>query len=267
MGEAIKSKARFQKFLKWILFRFPLFLVIIAAVMIGALKLVERYPIPLTQGFEQYLSKATGTSATIGKLKNIRFFPSFDIHIEYLTMHNYNNAAVVDLDVDSVVISAPFLSMLFSGNKLNTLSIKNLTSKAGLITPLDIEITTADIFDKSGPEQYGSFFMVEGMYNNKKLSMQAEVSKKGRSYYIPSEIPFSLTVGDTVLNAQLDKGFTQVFLRNVVFSKGQKTSIAADYPLVQSREYNKDNPLMCVLENGDSPLCDIYLDNKGSEEK
>lgn len=267
MVEDIKSKTRFKRFVKWVVFRFPLFLVIIGAVMIGALKLVERYPVPLTQGFEEYLSKTTGTSASIGKLERIKFFPNFDIHIQDLTMHNYDNAAIVDLDVDTVKISSPFFTMLFSGNKLNGFLIENLTSKAGLITPLDLKINTASLVDKNGPDQYGSFFSANGQYGGKDLFFEAEVQKKGRSYFIPAKIPFSIRVGGSALNAELDKGFTEVHLRNAVFSKGEKTSSADDYPLVKMREYNKNNPLMCLLENGDAPNCDIYLDIISEDKK
>lgn len=257
-----KKKTRFKKLMKWVFIRFPIILIIFSLVMIAALKLVERHPDPLRDGFEEYLSKSSGTNATIGELVEIKFFPNVVIDLRELTMHNTNNAAIIDVRVDHAKISAPFWSMLFGGSRLNILQIENLEAAAGLLSPLEIKLDNVMIEDRNGPEQYGSFITGHGKYNGKKMLVEAEIEPKGKGYRIPKTVAFSLKIGQSSLNAALDKRLTKVVLSNAVYTRAGKTSEAQEYILVQSNEYNKDNPLSCMFDNGDADICESYIEKK-----
>ena len=130
MSNEIKNSRR-KKFIKWIFIRIPIILIILAAMMIGSLKLVERYPEPLRDGIEEFLSKNSDTNATIGVLERVKFFPNIEIYLRDVTMHNTQNAAVVNIALESAKISAPFWSMFFGGSQLNNISITNLKLKTG----------------------------------------------------------------------------------------------------------------------------------------
>lgn len=256
------KKTRFKKFAKWVLFRFPLFLIVSIVIMIGALKLVERYPDPLREGFEEYLSQSSHTNATIGELEDIKFFPDVTINLRELTMHNRSNAAIIDLRVEEAKISAPFWSMLFGGSRLNSLNIKGLEAVEEQLTPLSLKLDSVSIEDREGPDQYGSFLIAVGQYGSQKMNLEAEIKKKGKGYKIPKLVPFSLQVGSVSLSASLDKRFASVVLSNVVYQRAGKISEVQEYILVDSSEYNKDNPLSCLFENGDTNICNIYLEKK-----
>lgn len=250
---------RSKKIMKWFLWRIPLVIIIVGAVMIGALKVVERYPDPLREGFEDYLSRSTNTEATIGSLEKIQFFPEFDFRALDITMHNSRNAAIIDLEIKEIEIRAPFWSIFLGGNRLYALSIKGFKANKDILSPQEFTLETAKIEEKKGPDQYGAFFITEGSYNDQDMTFEAEVQKENKGYSFPSSIPFSLLLGQSELNANFTKGFTDVALKTAVFKRNKQESEPQEFTLVKSKQYYKDNPLSCLLENGDSDECDIYL--------
>lgn len=260
-----RKKAIFKKLIKWLLIRLPLVFVLAFLLMVASLKLVERYPEPLREGFEEYMSNASGTNATIGHVERISFFPNVDISIKEVTMHDKDNAAIVKMEIKSAEFSSPFWSMFGGSNRINTLSINDLKAVAGQITPLDITLDSVKIEDKQGPEQYGSFLIMSGEYAGQKLYVEAELEKVNSGYKIPKEVAFSIQLGQSALNASLLKGFSALIMKSSVFDKSGKQSPAQDYILVKSGEYNKSNPLSCLFYNGDAKECDVYLDGKGPE--
>ncbi len=257
-----EKKRKFKTFAKWFLIRLPFVLIIGSILMIIALKLVERYPDPLREGFEEYLSGVSGANATIGHVEKIAFFPNVDISLRDLTMHNKSNAAIIDMQVESAHISTPFWSMLIGGSRLNDIEITNLIAGEGQMTPLSVKLDSIRIEDKDGPDQYGSFFVVSGLYGGQKLLFEAEIEKLKKGYHIPKNVSFSLEIGQSSLSAILMKGFSSLRLGTTVFFRKGKQSVAKEYNLIESKEYNKDNPLSCLFYNGDAQECDIYLEEK-----
>lgn len=259
-------KNRRKKLFKFVFLKFPIFVMIFMAVMIAALKLVERYPDPLREGFEQYLSQGTRTNATIGKLDKFAFFPNIDIRLREITFHNRNNAAEIDLTIEYAEVSAPLWSIFTGNNRLKNLDIQKFDAKENVVTPQALYIAKAGIVNKTGPEQYGSFITAEGTYNKRKMFFEAEVEKKGADYYVPKAVSFTLSLGSAALDATLDKGLLDVKLKNTVFTLAGKKSEAKDYILVKSGEYNKNNPLTCLYEKADIQDCKIYLEDGVSQE-
>lgn len=259
-----ENKSGWKILAKWIFIRLPIIFGIVGLLMIGALKMVERYPNPLREGFEEFLSKQSGANATIGTLEKIKFFPNIDIHIKNLTMHNRKNAAIIDLEVESAEVGAPFWSMLLNGARLNKMSIINLRAEKDMVVPLALTLDSVEVIDKDGPDQYGSFLVANGAYGGKPMDIEVEIEKKSKGYKIPKEIPFSLSVGKYSLNASLVKGFSGVYLESAVFSRRNKSALAKDYGLVKSGKYNKDNPLSCLLYYADTRECDKYLEEEDS---
>ncbi len=251
-----------RKLMKLIFFRIPVILMIISAILIAALKLVERYPNPLRQGFEEYLSKATNRNATIGTLEEIKFFPNFVIDARDVTIHNLHNAAVIDLEIEKININSPFSSMFFNSKKINSFFLENLHANAGMIGPKEIFVSSSEIINKNGPDQYGSFLVVNGTYGGKKVYFEAELEAGKYNYSVPSKVPFSLQIGQYQVNATLNKNFTSVRLENTVFSKSATKSKAKEYNLVQKSKYQLDNPLSCVWTEEKLDSCDKYLENE-----
>lgn len=256
-----KKPSRHKKFLKFLCIKLPIIIGIIILVMIAALKLVERYPEPLQQGLEQYLSETTHTNATIEKMEKFAFFPNIDIRVQKLTLHDRTNAALVPMSAEYIELIAPIGSVFFNNNRLKNINIKNLKANAGIILPQDIEIETAKIITREGPEQYGSFLSMSGKYAGQKMSFEAEIEKKKNTYYVPKNIPFSLSIGAATLSATLAKGFVDVTLKNAVFSYNNQSAVASDYPIVQSGGYAQDNPLYCLITKPSAADCGAYLKN------
>lgn len=259
-------KTRRKKLFKFVFLKFPIFVMIFMAVMIAALKLVERYPEPLREGFEQYLSQGTQTNATIGELDKFAFFPNIDVRLAKVTFHNRSNAAEIDLMIDYAEVSAPLWSVFTGNNRLKNLDIQKLDAKEGVITPRALYIEKAGIVNKDGPDQYGSFITATGQYNRQNVSFEAEVEKRGEDYYVPKQVSFTLSLGNASLDATLDKGLLDVSLKNTVLTLAGKKSEAKDYILVKSGEYNKNNPLSCLYEKADIQDCSIYVEDGVSQE-
>jgi hypothetical protein len=261
MNETDKSLKN-RKRLKFFLIKLPIFFCCVLLVLILALKVVERYPLPLKEGFEKYLSESTGTNATIGYLEKIKLFPDFNIHMRELTLHKKHNAAEIALQADNVHIIIPLKNILIGGNTIKKLHFENFRSDGGLIFPQNTVITKADIVERQGlgyPPQYGYFIVAQGTYANSPFSMEAQIDKKGDKYIVPKQTSFNLQIGDLSLDAVLDKGLTSVNLENAVLARGNETGSARSYDLVESNQYTQDNPLSCMIRLGDSAECDIYI--------
>lgn len=253
------KKERHRKLIKLIFFKIPIILMVIGAVLIGALKLVEGYPNPLRQGFEEYLSKASGRNATIGKLEEIKFFPNFIIQARDITIHNSLNAAIVDLEIEKITMSTPFWSLFINSKTINSFSIKNLRANEDMLTGKAIEVSSLEIVTKDGPDQFGSFLIAEGKVGKEKANFETKLEVGKYNYRMPSPFSFSLRVGQYEVNATLQNDFKRQTLQNAVFSKGDKVSEARQYILFHKKEFNKDNPLTCILNQKNMSDCDKYL--------
>lgn len=256
------QKSKTRKFLRFFFTRLPFALVLGTLLLIGSLKLVEKHPEPIREGFEKFLSQKTNTNTTITRIDDVSFFPNFNIIITDLTMHNRDNAAIIDLEVEKADISIPFWSIFLNGKRMNKVDINNFKASEKIVSPQSIQINEMSIQQKEGPDQYGSFIVAEGKYANRSMFFEAALEKKGKGYKIPKEIPLTFRLGDYALNTTFLRKFSGGHLQKAVFSKGNKSSEATNYALVKSGEYNKDNPLSCMLENKDLSKCDVYLEGR-----
>lgn len=253
------KKTRLKRIARFLMVNIPIVLGVLALMMVGSLKLVERYPDPIREGFQQYLSTAYQTNATIGVLDKITFFPALDLRASNITMHNNANAAQIDMAIKSIEINAPFWSLFFKTGRIDKIKIEGLQASAGFSLPHEMKIDILEIIDKSGPEQYGSFLIASGTYNNQKMTFEAEIKKLKTGYKLNKTTPFSLSIGKAQLNAQIQKNSTSVLLNNVVYAVGNKTSTARDYILFDDKVFKEDNPLHCLLHSDDVAECKVYL--------
>jgi hypothetical protein len=261
-----EKRPRWQRLLRFLLIKLPLLIFIIGLVMVLALKMVERYPNPLREGFEEYLSESSGTNVSLGKMEEFAFIPDLHLKASGVTYHARGNAANVLLSVEEAELSAPFVSVFFSLNQLNTVSVSNLEAKEGFLLPKALTIETMDIVQKDGPEQYGSFLTARGTYSGQDMFLEAELQNEDEHYTVPQLVPFSLTIGDATLGAGFYKGRNTLELKNAVYRTGDFESEAGDYVLVKSGEYIKKNPLQCMLEQPGSEECQTqYKDGTNQE--
>lgn len=254
------QKERLKKLGRFLAVKVPIIIAIIIIMMIVSLKLVERYPDPLRQGFEDYLSRTYGSTATIGQLERVQFFPNIVVTARDVTMHNRSNAAVIDIAVDYIDIEAPFTSMIFGTGKIKNLDIRNLTAAEHFILPKALDIKNLSIAEENGPEQYGAFLTADGKYAGQKMSLQAELEKSGNLYKVGQSIPFSLSLGGAVINAQMVKERGgKVLLKNTVYTASGKETEARDYILAEQGEFKKDNPLTCLIDEGAVNQCQEFF--------
>lgn len=254
------QKRRLIKLGKFLGIKLPIFFVIIFILMILTLKLVERYPDPLREGFQEYLSNTYGTNATIGKLEKIQFFPVVNVHATNVTMHNRSNAALVEMSIESFKVSAPFWSLFLNTGRLYELEIKGLLANKGFILPKEIKVEALEIINRDGPNQYGAFLIANGTYDNQKISFEAELHKKENGYSIPKKIPYALGLGQTEVTGQIFRKGQNIQTLNTVLSVGDKNSEARDYDVFQDSAFATDNPLYCILNANNLKNCEEYLE-------
>ena len=250
-----------RKRIKFFFFKLPIFLMVIIAVLIGALKLVEGYPDPLRQGFEEYLSGVSGGNAIITKLEEIKFVPNFILHAKDIGIHNRQNAAEIDLEVKEFYLNAPFSSMLFKNGKINDFTLKGLTAKQGMIAPKEINISSVGIVTKEGPDQFGSFLVAQGQYGGENLVLELKLEVQKYNYRFSMQTPFSLTLDDYKIHTNFKRKLKGIVLENTIFEKnndvpqtGEKT-----YILIDKAGYQLDNPLSCLFIEQELSNCDQYL--------
>ena len=254
---------KLKKIIRFFLTRLPFVLALGLLIMVGSLKLVEKYPVPLKEGFEKFLNEKTGTNATIGNLDKIAFIPRFDIRMRNLTMHNRDNAGIIDLEIKEIDFKAPAWSVFLNGKRVSHINATGIKANSGILSPHALEIKSIKIEDKQGPEQYGSFLIATGTYAGHAMDFEASLEKSGDSYKISNLIPFSLQIGAYEITGTYNKKFSGIWMNEAVFSKGNKKSDTHDYLLMKSGNYNQDNPLVCMIDNKDLNVCDKYLEKKG----
>lgn len=253
------KRTRLRKLAKLFLVKIPLALCVLGGVFILSLKLVEGYPDPLRQGFEDYLSKAYHTSATIEHLDKATFFPVLDIQISDITMHSLSNAAKIDMGMKSVILQAPFWSMFYNTGQLYALKIDKLETQAGFLLAHAINLENIEIIDREGPEQYGAFLVSSGTYNDLPLNFEAKLKKLNKGYKIDQTIPFYLKIGPMELNAQTGISGGKTMMDNATLTYNSKISVAKDYILFEDQQFTQDNPLYCMIHATDIKECSAYI--------
>jgi len=254
-----KPRSRRAKFIIFVLIKFPIFIAIIGLIFAFALKVIERYPDPVRQGLEQYVSGASNTNASIGKIEDFSFIPKVKATLSEVTLHNRVNAAEIRASVEKITFAAPFWSGLFGGGKVSQLDIQNLETIAGFPLPFGINLKTVNIIDKEGPDQYGSFIIGSGRYRGEDLSFETKLEKRKNYYKILSQLPFFLTVGTRTVEGTIATSYKKINLENLVYESGAQASEAREYALVKGEDYIIDNPLSCLLIEDDINTCDKYL--------
>jgi len=258
--------AKYKKRMKFLFLKLPIFMALFFLMMIVALKLVERYPAPLKEGFEKYLSQTTNTNTTVERLEKAAFFPNIDIRLHNMTMHRNDNAAIIDIEADKIFISVPLSGLFIRKGKINLLDIENFTALEGVLTPALLEIESAQIVDREGPEQYGSFVIVKGRYAEKPLLIEAEIKKEKDYYIIPNDLSVSIKLGAYEVDATTEQRDGNILLVNTVFNKGDAQenirTQATEYLFVEKNEHRENNPLSCLYFNAGTAIenCDQYLE-------
>lgn len=259
-----------KRLLKFFLIKFPIILLVLGLIFYMTLKIVERYPIPLREGLEQYLSSSFGVSASIGTLEKFAFVPNIDIDLGDVTLHRNNNAAKIDLKVERVKVSIPFWAAFFGKSKFKTLDIQNVVSGKDIVLPRAFNFKSITIIDEEGPKQYGSFLVATGTYAAQNFNFEAQIQKQGSNYSITSNVPFALIMGDTKLTGTINRNLRNMTMTNTMFEIKGKKDILGDYVLAQSNAYTKNNPLYCLMveANGEKCLKDaIQNKNNNNNEK
>ncbi len=264
MNPMVRLTDKHKKRLKFFLIKLPIILVVFVFVMIGALKLVERYPDPLREGFEKYLSEQTRTQVTIGQVDKVAFHPNIDIQLQKITLHRANNAAIIEGEAEKFALSVPLAGLFIKKGRINFLEIRNLKANKNIFTAFDIDIKTAQIIDDEADSTKANF-TAQGIYGGKEFDIDVEIQKDKKSYIVPKKLLISVNLGAYKIEASLQKSLLDVVLMGVIFQKGSEVAPKKDYPFLDGQAYAMDNPLACLYQyaGGDLAQCNKYL--KGNE--
>lgn len=237
--------------------------------MILSLKAMERFPVPLKEGFEGYFSEISGRTASITSLDKLMFFPELYIHMKDINFSNSDNAALVDMHIESAKIHIPFLSIFIGGRNIYDLEINNLHANEGIITPYQIDIEKLDIVDITNNSNEGRF-NITGNYAGKDLVMNVDLIRKKTLlgnivYKIPKNTSINLKIGDVSFNTNFINEGVDIWFRNGVLSYNNDNYTIKDSPFVKNREINKDNIMTCLFEHDykhNDEICDEYINKK-----
>lgn len=254
-----------KKLAKWFLVRLPIAFIILGVIFALTLKMVERYPDALKEGFEEFLSQATQTSATITMVNEVKFFPMVELDLANITFHELDNAAVINLSVRRAALKLPFWSSIIGARRLDYFNVENLHAKPEAILPHDLIVKKAEIIDFDGPDRYGAFLVADGEYRGETAKLEIKMKKLDKGYKIPKALEFSLTIKAYQLNGELVKKFSSTQIENAVFQKGEMVSSVKNYSFFDENGRNAENPLSCIIDAEKIEECDIYLENNKEE--
>ena len=261
MGGKEKRPFNWAGFLKKFAIRFPIFIIILGALLIVSLKLVVRHPESLRVGLEDYFSKATNSRASINAIDKIIFYPKMDIRLSDLSLHANSNAAKIYLEIETLEVSSPFWSLITPIKRFDHLLMTGASFEEGFVFNYPMFIERLEIIDKNGPDQHGSFLYATGTYADKEMILEVGIEKIKERYKLPNQMPFSLVIGDVSLNAMFVRNFSEQYFKNAVLKISDKQSEARDYDFFTDGEYQKDNPFNCMLDHIKKiDECNIYFE-------
>jgi len=253
MTDPAKSKNRFIKALPKFLGRLLVVLVILAGVGILSLKLLETAGAPLKEGIEAYLSQATGLQATVGEMKETRFFPDVALNLRDLSMRPGGENRKQGVVVEEISLSVPFLNLLIGHAGLERFSMRGFRAPAGVMTQDTLLLRSLSIREGFPPQAVG-----EGTYGGKALRVTLDlVAQNGlwsrNTYYrIPKRGAFTLTLDSFEINGVLTGEEGRLVLSDAVFSEKKRVYGKGSFNLFDEKGWVSGNPLDCLFRRQQS---------------
>lgn len=203
--------------------RLLLTLIILGGAAYMVLSLAARSADAIRQGFQDYLSQATGASAEITDLQNVSLVPDLSFRLKGVVLRDAQNKDRTMAKAGDVYIAIPLWRMMTGGRWYKGFEIKNLELASGFFLPRKLIIDYAGISNSAGGSSVPNF-MASGIYNERELLVTAELARKERKsgdlYGFRNIFPMTLKLGDIEGHGFYVREWNGVNLEDVVLSRG-----------------------------------------------
>lgn len=180
-------------------------------------------------GLQQALSDVTGTKVSITKLTRFNVFPQFAIGFEGID--GVGASADTGFSVGEFTYAKSFGDWFFNNETaIQTLSIAQLRTNAGVIGPQIFEITKAEIIPAADKEQ--PYLKAEGLYGVQKFSARFDLTQTQfgmiPNYEIGTGKKFEVQLGDFNVTGKLLYKKKEVKLQDVTLRINDSAPVTGD---------------------------------------
>lgn len=199
--------------------RVAIVVVIVGALMIGVLKMAERFNTPIRLGLQDYLTQATGESAEITELKKVEFFPDLHLDMHGLLFRDPAASENITMTIERLEVRKGF----FNAISIKTFELENMEVASGAFLPENLILDFAGIADPD--KSQAAQFLLDGQYNGLDLLVTAQMDRHGGkppyAYDFDREFPITFKLGENEAVAVFMRGGDHVTLRDGTFSQGR----------------------------------------------
>lgn len=256
-----------------IILRILFVLMLLAGMMAGVLKLLERAGDPLRQGIERYIADTTQSHAYLAALPDPKIFPHVRMKLEGIILSDKNDATKKIATVESIAFSSPFVQTIIGRPIFETVAIKNIAIEKGVLVPRALHIDEGAILPGDKP-----VFRITGDLGGTDVSLTLDLERKGSN---PPR--YILQPGGAMMYQQGDISVDGSFLPApgglklagaVLHDKNGQSYGPKDFFLLQNQGFVKDNPVSCLIGlerdsklTGTHPCAMLFDGNDKKEEQ
>ncbi len=230
-----------------ILLRIVFVLAILAAIMAGVLKLLERAGDPLRQGIERYIADTTQSHAYLGALPDPKIFPHVRMTMENIVLSDKGDATRKIATVESLAFSAPFLNTIIGRPDFESLAVKNIVIEKDVLFPRALRIAEGSI----QREDDRPVFRMTGDLGGTAVALSLDLAQKGDHpprYILPPGGRVTYDQGSAHVEGVLQPGPDGLMLQGAILrAEGGQSYGPKDFFLLKNQVFVKDNPVSCLM--------------------
>lgn len=212
-----------------ILFRLALFFVLAMGLVLMILANIGGQNEQLKEGAESFLSKITNSRALIGELTYLGFLPSMRLDAKNIIFQEIGDPTHNVMTIEGFEISMPFHHYVLNKQTFEQITLSNLKSEAGFLTPKALTIQsvfiTEDAHQHSALRAIGTYGMQDFIFE---AQLETAAAGEGKQVYKVQKVtPLFLDIGNTSIAANLtahDEGTSlqdiHIFRDNVLILEG-----------------------------------------------
>lgn len=186
---------------------------------------------------EDYVSEATGYTATIETLNYLNFFPDIGLSLENLELHADDKNAETVGRVKSIRFLSGFWDVAFGTGKVKGLHVEDVAIQDNVLLNYPVSIKKLSIENQD--DQDKGRLLINGRIGPHKLDGQVDLEatgeRWGRTYVFGKEKPLQITLGPATFSANLKNTFSGLLLENIVLNFEQNKAVTGTLTVNTSR--------------------------------
>lgn len=202
-------------------------LAVMAALMIGVLKLAEGSTDSLRLGVQDFLSELTRQNAEVTEMPKSELFPEIIFHIRGVIVRDRKDNEKSVMKVDDAYLAIDFWRSFIGFSKFNALEIRNLELASGYFLPEKLNLVFAGISDPP-PHVISPQLLFEGTYNQQDLMATIEMRRHGTKkpkYDFGKVVPMTFKLGTLEASGYLERKLGSVGFEKITAVKGPHQAV------------------------------------------